>query len=870
MRRTALSWIVLFSSLALTAFAAWTAERTVSERDLVRFENAVQTTNDRIDARMQTYLALLRSGTGFFAAEAGHVSHSEFQAYVGRIDVREHYPGIQGLGYSLRLREGMRDSVVAAMRAQAFPDFTVWPAGVAGERHTIVYLDPLDERNLEAIGYDMFSDSTRREAMIRAWADGKPAITGVVQLIQEIDNPTQPGFLIYLPVYRGGVIPETPAERQELLVGYFYAPFRAGDLFNGIFGTESNPRVAFRIYDGTNLSEDFLLYDSGVAGIKPLEESEFETRKTMEVAGRTWTIVLAETGFFSSGLQRSLVPLIVFAGVAIGLILFALVRSQARAERMVWRSEQRLRTTLESLPVGVFVADSSGGITFVNSAVRRIWQDDGSIDAKRHAAFKGWWPDSGKPLRPDDWGLPRALRKETVPGQIVEIETFNGERRIILNSAFPVYGQSGRLELAVAVTIDVTEQKRAESALRERNREILLMANSIPQLAWMADERGSIFWFNERWYQYTGSTPSSAHGWGWMSLHHPDHAERVTELIEQSFSAGQEWEATFPLRGKDGEYRWFLSRAVPFHDDQGKIVRWFGTNTDITDQIKTQEVEARALREQAAREAAEAREGELRALTAELERSNRELQDFAYVASHDLQEPLRKIATFSELLRDELSDQLSEQGLHYLKRMEHAAQRMSRLIRDLLTFSRVSTHQGAFEEIDLNEALSDVILDLEWRIRESNGQIETDDLGTIEGDPTQIRQLLQNLLANALKFHKHGHDPHVHVGGHYESVPGPPGEPQTSIYQLEVTDNGIGFDQKYLDRIFTPFQRLHGRDQYEGTGMGLAITRRIVERHGGSITARSAPGEGSRFIVRLPVSVPRQSLVETDLKELGT
>ncbi len=395
------------------------------------------------------------------------------------------------------------------------------------------------------------------------------------------------------------------------------------------------------------------------------------------------------------------------------------------------------------------------------------------------------------------------------------------------------------------------------------------MANSIPQLAWMADERGAIFWFNERWYTYTGTTPSSAHGWGWTALQHPDHAERVTKHLKHSFESGEEWEDTFPLRGRDGEYRWFLSRAVPFRDDQGRIVRWFGTNTDITDQMKAQEVEARALREQAAREAAELREGELRALTAELERSNRELQDFAYVASHDLQEPLRKIATFSELLRDELSDQLSEQGLHYLKRMEHAAQRMSRLIRDLLAFSRVSTHHGDFEEVDLNEAISDVIVDLEWRIRESNGRVESDELGTIEGDPTQIRQLLQNLIANALKFHRPDVAPHVRVEGHYESPGSSTGEVHNSIYQLEVSDNGIGFDSKYLDRIFTPFQRLHGRDQYEGTGMGLAITRRIVERHGGSITARSKPGEGSRFIVRLPVSAPRHVSADAELKEHG-
>ncbi|HEX7072326.1 MAG TPA: ATP-binding protein, partial [Rhodothermales bacterium] len=246
------------------------------------------------------------------------------------------------------------------------------------------------------------------------------------------------------------------------------------------------------------------------------------------------------------------------------------------------------------------------------------------------------------------------------------------------------------------------------------------------------------------------------------------------------------------------------------------------------------------------------------------ERSNRELQDFAYVASHDLQEPLRKIATFADLLREECASQLSPQGVHFLTRMEHAAHRMTRLIRDLLLFSRVSTRVEAFEEVDLNVAIADVLLDLEWRIRESGGRVEVNDLGTVEADPTQIRQLLQNLIGNALKFHREGVPPVVEVHGFYETPVGPPGEQHAGVYQIEVADNGIGFDQKYLDRIFTPFQRLHGKEEYEGTGMGLAISRRIVERHGGTLTARSIPGEGSRFIVRLPVSSSRTPVAETD------
>ena len=870
MRRPALSWIVLIASLALTVIATVTVARSVGERDALRFDNAVQTATDRIRTRMQTYLALLRGGAGFFAATDGRVTLAQFQAYAGRIDVRERYPGIQGIGYSLRIPAASRDSVLQSMQAQGQENFRFWPAGRGDERHAIVYLEPPDERNLNAMGYDMYSDPIRREAMARAWAEGEPAMSGVVTLVQEIEGPHQNGFLIYVPVYREGGIPQTAAERRERLSGFVYGAFRAGDLFEGIFGTERNPRVAFRIYDGTRVDSTSLLHDSRSGGIAPAAVPSFVTTTTLATAGRVWTIAFTETPYFTSGLQRSLLPIFAFAGLAISFILFALVRAQGRTDMLVRQSEQRLRTTLESLPVGVFVTDPSGEITFANSAVSRIWRDEGRFDSRLHEGFRGWWHDSEKPLTRDDWCLTRALRGETVPGQIVDIEAFNGERRTILNSAFPVHAISGKLEMAVAVAIDITEQKRAEAALRERNREFSLMANSIPQLAWMADETGAIFWFNERWYTYTGTNPTTAKDWKWIKLHHPEHSERVVEGYRRCLETGEEWEDTFPLRGQDGNYRWFLSRAVPFRDEDGEIVRWFGTNTDVTDQMRARENEARALREQAAREAAEAREGELRALAEELERSNRELQDFAYVASHDLQEPLRKIATFSDLLRDEFADQLNEQGLHYLKRMESAAHRMGRLIRDLLAFSRVSTRPGSFEEVDLNQALADVLGDLEFRIRETGGKVDVGELGTIEADPTQMRQLLQNLIGNALKFHRDGVPPHVRVSGHYETPSGPDGDMREGIFQLEVEDNGIGFDLKYSDRIFSPFQRLHGREQFEGTGMGLAISRRIVERHGGTISARSTPGEGSRFIVRLPVSTPDSASRESAVREYGT
>jgi signal transduction histidine kinase/PAS domain-containing protein len=234
------------------------------------------------------------------------------------------------------------------------------------------------------------------------------------------------------------------------------------------------------------------------------------------------------------------------------------------------------------------------------------------------------------------------------------------------------------------------------------------------------------------------------------------------------------------------------------------------------------------------------RTAQLKESNLNLERSNQELQDFAYVASHDLQEPLRKIQAFGNLLESEYARELGE-GNDYLNRMRSAAARMSVLIEDLLEFSRVTTHAKAYTEVDLNTVVSEVLEDLENRIQITGGVVTCPQLPTIHADYTQIRQLFQNLIGNALKFHKADIPPIVTLGCNVTA----------KTIELTFSDNGVGFDEKYLDRIFAVFQRLHGREVYEGTGIGLAVCRKIVERHNGSITAKSEPGVGATFMVTL-------------------
>ncbi|ATB35871.1 two-component sensor histidine kinase [Cystobacter fuscus] len=298
----------------------------------------------------------------------------------------------------------------------------------------------------------------------------------------------------------------------------------------------------------------------------------------------------------------------------------------------------------------------------------------------------------------------------------------------------------------------------------------------------------------------------------------PESRETARSVIQRVLATGETggYEARPNVSGGP---EWFAARVGPIQVGQ-RIVGFTVILTDIT---------------------------ELKRAQLRLEQSNRELESFAYVASHDLQEPLRKIQTFGERL-SKTATSLSPEAQDYLTRMQGAATRMRRLIDDLLAFSRVSARGQPFKRVDLSTIAREVIEDLEATIEQTGAEVSLEPLPVFDADPTQMRQLLQNLVGNALKFRREGVTPRVSIGAQVEA--------QGGRCELVVRDNGIGFEEKYRERIFNVFQRLHGRGQYEGTGIGLAICRKIAERHGGNIEARSTPGEGTAFHITLPMRQP--------------
>jgi PAS domain S-box-containing protein len=374
----------------------------------------------------------------------------------------------------------------------------------------------------------------------------------------------------------------------------------------------------------------------------------------------------------------------------------------------------------------------------------------------------------------------------------------------------------------LSVMQDITERKQAVQALGESEQRFHSLADSMPQLVWTALPDGTVDYYNKRYLEYRQIKQLEGAVWEWAPVLHPDDADATVEAWQHSVTTGQVYQIEHRVRMADGSYRWHLSRGIPVFDEQGNIIRWFGTATDIHEQKMTEE--------------------KLTTYAERLERSNRELEQFAFMASHDLQEPLRKIQVFGDLLA-ERAETLNARELEYVGRMRNAAGRMREMVSGLLQLSRVNTQGTPFLTVNLSQVTAGALSDHVEQIEKTHGVVEVAPLPTVTGDPLQLRQLMQNLIGNALKYHRLDEFPRVRIYA----------EQSAEDVKIFVQDNGIGFEQENAERIFQPFQRLVGRSQFEGSGMGLAICRKIVERHGGEINVQSKPGEGTTFIVTLPI-----------------
>ncbi|UQA59778.1 CHASE domain-containing protein [Polyangium aurulentum] len=480
-------YLVLILSLLFTVAVTYSAADAADHKERVRFEATAQRVNGAISGRLDTYVAMLVSGAGLLTARQD-VSRDDFRAFVQRLDLQARYPGIQGIGFSIRVPPEERDSLVARVRAEGIADFTIRPPEPRDEYTTILYLEPLDRRNRAALGYDMFSEPVRRAAMERARDTNAPAASGRVMLVQEIDEQKQRGFLIYVPVYQNGMPHTTPAERQAALRGYVYSPFRADDLLHGIMGGENIPALEVKVYDGTETTPDHLLHDSAGRGGGDERKGRRRSVSTLDIAGRPWTVVVTAPVQFDPLSGRDVVPYFFVGGALGSLLLFGITRTQARAQQIAERaaadlerseqsmreSAQHLRNVLDGVTTHTGLMRPDGTLIEVNRAMLGAASLEPAAVLGKTFEDTYFWSYSEDSRKAVKSAIERARTGEVAR---VDVRMRVAEDRFttVDLTIAPLRGESGTIEHLVPTGMDISARLQAEQERASLSEEIIRM-----------------------------------------------------------------------------------------------------------------------------------------------------------------------------------------------------------------------------------------------------------------------------------------------------------------------------------------------------------------------------------------------------------
>jgi PAS domain S-box-containing protein len=400
----------------------------------------------------------------------------------------------------------------------------------------------------------------------------------------------------------------------------------------------------------------------------------------------------------------------------------------------------------------------------------------------------------------------------------------------------PPPDEQGNIVMIPANSTDIAIQKLAEEKIKESEQHFRSLTMALPQLVWVTDAAGRQEFVTDRWKEYTGLDPHDEQTWSEMI--HPDDTQVIADAWNYSLQSGKTYKSEARLKGRDGSYRWFHVQGEPIRDEKNRIIKWVGAFTDIHEQKQAEEL---------LRESEEKLEFLVKKRTEELQRSNEDLQQFAHVASHDMKEPIRKIKIYSGLLADEFHLQISDQAKLYLSKIQMASDRMLNIMDGVLRYAGIDGYLQGIETIDLNEMLQSVETDLEMVIQKKEAVIKRENLPDIEGYPVLIYQLFYNLVSNALKFSRTDIQPFIQILFKKEI------RDNRIFAQFLVQDNGIGFEPENAELIFNSFARLNAREDYEGTGLGLSLCKKIVSRHHGFLSAVGKPNAGARFVVSLPL-----------------
>jgi PAS domain S-box-containing protein len=569
-----LPWSVLILSVAITFWAWYFTSQQLIETARLRVEQNAVAIEQAVEERLRLYENSLRGALGLFAASKS-VSRDEWRRYVEHLDLQSQYPGIQGIGFSMRIPAGLREAHIRSVRAEGFPGYNITPASARPEYHSIVYLEPFDGRNLRAFGYDMFSEPVRREAMERARDTGAAAVSGKVKLVQETNEGVQAGFLMYVPVYRPGSAPNSAAERRAALVGFVYSPFRMDDLMAGVLGRQAGS-LGFRIFDSTDATAASLLYYNGIDH----PSSSARLSRVIEFGGRPWTLQFTAPPEFGVTGERREPVIVLLGGLAISLLLFGITRSYAQSggravalaramTQELTESQESYRAVTETASDAIISANDKGSIVYFNRAAERIF----GFSAQEAI---------GQPLTiliPERFttahrqGFSRFLRtgEARIIGKTAELVA-----RTKAGAEFPVEVSVATWNTAkgtffTAILRDVKERKQAADALRQLNEQLearvqertaelerseryyRMLFEHNPHPMWVYDSESLAFLaVNRAAVEHYGYSPAEFLGMTITEIRPPDERASFPAMVH-SLNSSKSYKGIYRHQKKSGE-----------------------------------------------------------------------------------------------------------------------------------------------------------------------------------------------------------------------------------------------------------------------------------------------------------------------------
>jgi PAS domain S-box-containing protein len=846
------AWIALGVILAITAVLYGIARENTEAQIYQRFLYRSEQERSTLLFRLQAHAQVLRGGAAFLEASSDEVRRDEWRDYVRNLQLDKTLPGIQATGFSLMIEPHEKAAHERTIRDNGFPDYAIKPDGTREQYSSIVFIEPFSEVNRRAFGYDMYSEPIRRRAMERARDSGDTALSGKITLLQESEAQPQPGFLIYLPVFRRGQPHDSVDERRAALLGFSYAAFRARDLLGGIFSPD-NKDVEIELYDTAAALEN-LLFDSR-QGRKTGRYGRQHVTLPIEFGGHQWIAQLHSRPEFDSATQTALPPSIAIGGILGGLVVFFWVLRNNGYRRHITnyterlrKNEKRLRILIDTLPDIVCLKDGTGRWTEANPPLLNLL---GLSDTDYRGATSQALARSGKfdaaslaLLAASDeraWNNGGRLDEELI------FLDHDGNEQVFDIAKVPLFGTDGSRQALVMVGHDITKRVAAEKELRSAERKFRGLVEQ--SLAGVYIIQGAHFRYVNPWF---------AKVFGYNSPE--DIIDRVA-VIDLVAPEDRQKVADNVRRRESGEIEALHYGFTGLRADGGTVdVEVFGTAVDyegepavigiIIDISKRKQAEAELHRHRMhLEELVASRTADLQLAKEVAEAANRAKSTFLANMSHELRTPMNAIIGLTHILNRRSSDPDQRDKL---AKIDKAASHLLSLLNDILDLSKIDAERLKLEQTTLR--LGSIVANIESLVSDKLAakglqlQLDVDPrLGDAKllGDPLRLQQILLNIVDNAVKFTEHGR---ISIGATLVDETA-----STLTARLTVEDTGIGISPEAQARIFSPFEQADGSTtrRHGGTGLGLAIVRQLVLLMNGSIELHSTPGGGSTFTLTI-------------------